>query len=321
MAGMPFPVMGSNFQGFNVGQAEKQGLDAAAPLAETAINLRQMGVDEEKKRQAIEYQKLLRSGADGMRKYAAEVTQQYPEVGQQISQEAEQYAGLFQDPNLSGDKAEQFANHFYESANNRIKAIKDAKATTAKPYAPTTQDEAVDFYRRKKEIDADTRPARGTSNADRARSEKRMQALRQVNAIWSQIEEMQSTAGEVPLIPGTANPDVRNFVESQPKEWRSKWDALRTELRKLEAQAGLQSSTDIIGPDREQSESYKLFNAGRTQKTPASGGVAQPKAAAREQTSDEAAIDWLKSPESKNNPYRSDILAALKARGVDVGGL
>lgn len=108
--------------GFGVSaEGVQNAVGAAAPLIQASQSLKQMGIDEEKKQQAINYQKLLRSGADGMRSYAQDVSGLYPELGKQIAQEAEQYATFFSDPSLTGEKAEQYASNFYESANNRIK--------------------------------------------------------------------------------------------------------------------------------------------------------------------------------------------------------
>lgn len=318
--------------GFGFGNAMKAGLDAGAPLAQAAVNLKQMGIEEEKKQAAIGFQKLLRSGVDGMRAYAQEVTTQFPEIGPQIAQEAEQYATFFQDPSLTGDKAEQYASAFYTSANNRIKAIKDTKAAAApKPYAPTTEDEAIRFDLAKKQNSADTRaPARGTS-ADAARSEKRRQALLQLPALWSQIEELQQgvpVPGEpgpdgkptqgglaVPLKPGTAKPDPAAYMAGMDPEQAKMLQDLRKQLNVLEATAGLEATKDLMGPAREQSASYRIY-AGQ-----GGGATSGRTAAAPARDPNEDALAWLRSPESRSNPYRKDVIAKLKKAGVDTGGL
>lgn len=120
------PIVGFGVSGAGVQDA----VGAAAPLAQASHSLEQRGINAQKAQEAANYQKLLRSGADGMRAYVTEVAGIHPELGQQLAQEAEQYATFFSDPNLTGDKAEQYASHFYESANNRIKfADESAKKT------------------------------------------------------------------------------------------------------------------------------------------------------------------------------------------------
>jgi hypothetical protein len=136
------PILGFGVSGAGVQDA----VGAAAPMVQASQNLEQRGINAQKAQEAANYQKLLRSGADGMRAYATEVAGIHPELGQQLAQEAEQYATFFNDPNLTGDKAEQYASHFYESANNRIKYADEqsgkAKEAQAKAEAKAKADQA-----------------------------------------------------------------------------------------------------------------------------------------------------------------------------------
>jgi hypothetical protein len=121
------PILGFGVSGAGVQDATA----AAAPILQASQTLEQRGINAKKAQEAANYQKLLRTGAEGMRAYAVEVSGIHPELGQQLAQEAEQYATFFSDPALTGDKAEQYASHFYESANNRIKHA-DESAKKAK---------------------------------------------------------------------------------------------------------------------------------------------------------------------------------------------
>lgn len=315
------PPAASGFQGFRVNEAQDAALDAAAPAVTAVQSLKQMGLDEERKQQAIGYQKLLRSGVDGMRQYVQEVQGQYPEVGQQLAQEAEQYAVFFQDPALTGDKAEQYASHFYESANNRIKAIKEAKAAAApKAWVPTSKEEHQENYKFEQDNKVFAPDSPGGSTADIARREKRMGALRQIPSIWAQLEELQTLATEVPLKPGTTEPDPAKLYASMDEVSQKKWDMLRKQLTTLESEAGLEASKDVIGPGRDSSASYKLFTASRSKDEKAGGFTIQPKTPKAE-SGNEAALAWLKSPESKKSPFRAQVLAELKKSGADTSGL
>lgn len=311
------PITGSVFP-----QAEKAGLEASAPFAQEVQGLKQMGEDEETKQKAIKYRQLLHTGADGMRQYAKEVGQEFPDLGNQLGAEAEQYATFLQDPSLDAAKAEEYTHHFYDSANNRVKAIKDSKEAAVKPWAPATMDEAVDFDRKKRENQADFRAPAKPAAGDAARTAKRMNALRKIPAMWKQIEEMQTSGGEVPLIPGKALPDVRAYVESQPKAWRTRWDDLRGKLNGYETDAGLEATADVMGPDRENSDSYKLYKApvggGGAAST---GGAVTPIPQPAPQNAIQGAVTWLKDPKNKADKRRAAILAEVQKAGVDTSGL
>ncbi|MDB5046975.1 MAG: hypothetical protein JWO30_46 [Fibrobacteres bacterium] len=317
-------------RGFGVsGAGIQDAVNAGAPVVQGEATMKQMGEEEETKQKAIAYRKLLHAGAPMMKQYAAEIGKEFPELGNQLSAEADQYGTFLQDPNLDAAQAEEYTHHFYDGANNRYKVLKDAKAPKPavekpeKPWAPTNAQEAEDWYRFKKETDSDYKTptgGRGGSAADRARAEKRMTALRKIPALWKQIEELRISGGEIPLIPGKDEPDMVAFRQQIPRALRTKWDDLRKELNKVEADAGLEASKEIMGPGIEKSASYKLYKA------PTAGGetgtrAPSPAAPAKSQNSVDAALEWLKDPKSKTHPRRADILAEVQKAGVDTSGL
>jgi hypothetical protein len=320
------PIRSSTFDA-----SMKSGLEAATPFVQGSQALKQMGEDEQRKQQAIAYRQLLHSGADGMRKYAQEVGNEFPDLGSQLGAEAEQYATFLQDPSLDAAKAEEYTHHFYESANNRVKAIKDTKEAAVKPWEPTTMEEAVKFDRSKRENEADFRADPAPLAADRTRAEKRMNALRKIPSMWKQIEEMQRSGGEVPLIPGKAEPDVRAYEDTQPKAWKEKWNKLRGELNKYEADAGLEASTDIMGPGRDSSASYKIYTSGAGSPAASSGSTPSPAAPAKSQSAVDSALQWVKDvkagriKDKKDKKFPNgrlpDIIEQLKTSGVDTSGL
>lgn len=136
------PIVGFGVSGAGVQDA----VQAAAPLVQASQHLEQKRINAQKAQEAANYQKLLRSGADGMRAYAAEVGQKYPELGQQLAIEAEQYATFLNDPSITGDKAEGYNSHFFESGNNRYKHMEEIGAkdreAKAKAEAQAKSDQA-----------------------------------------------------------------------------------------------------------------------------------------------------------------------------------
>jgi hypothetical protein len=72
------------------------------------------------KQRVARFQQLMSTGADGMKNYAAQVAQTDPELGAQLSKEAESLSPLFQDPQINGETARQAMSGFYQSANNRL---------------------------------------------------------------------------------------------------------------------------------------------------------------------------------------------------------
>ncbi len=343
---MPANAPESDFTGIgNYGAALKGAIDGATPFVQEAQELKQMGIQDQQKSQALEYQKLLRTGADGMRKYAQEIGNEFPELGQQLAHEAEQYAQFMQDPSLTGDKAEEYAHNYYSSADSRVKAIKAAKEPKPTPaWAPTTKEEAYDFEREKAELKAENetpKVGRG-STADAARAEKRMNALRQLPGIWAQIEELQtgtpvetreftdpvtkqkaSAVGKgIPIQPN-GNPDNVAFMTGLDNADESGASSkrlleLRKQLISLEADAGLEATKDIMGPGRDTSASYKLY-AGGSSAGPAT--VARPAAPSKPRNTIKDAEDWLKDPKNKGAKQYPAILAEVQKARKKANGL
>lgn len=350
MLALPMPVQ-TPFTGSGYNEALGAATAAAAPFEQKQQQLKtdsdrltQMGKDEETKQKAIAYRQLLHRGADGMRQYAAGVADEFPDLGNQLGAEADQYATFLQDPSLTGEKAEEYAHHFYESANNRYKVLKDAKAPPApKPWAPASMDEAVAFDRSKRENEADFRAPPKPNAADQARTAKRMKALRELPTVWAQIEDM--VRGNVAL-PETDTPiklDAIDYANAQTPEWQSalvnsisrskaqgaKYSDLRKRLGELEATAGLQATPSILGEPMLNSDSYKLY------KTVIGRGSGAPAPAAPPKPAPQAAVDgalqWIKDVKSGKikdektkdypNGHMAHILIEVRKAGIDTSGL
>jgi len=310
------------FQGFNVDKGVEGAMTAAAPVVQASQTLKALGDEEEKKQKAIAYQKVLRGGPDLMKQYADEVATQYPELGAQLQKEAASYEPFFSDPNLKGEDAEKYASHFYESADSRVKALKD---TQTKPeWHPATQQEAQDFYKYQQDNKAFPEPKPTKPSAgDQARSAKRIRALKEIPALWAQIEEMQKSGGEVPLVPGTLKPDTQAYMESQAKPWRKKWEDLRKRLNSMEGDAGMTASTEIMGPDLEKSsESYRHYKAIRSSGAP---DVSPNPAAGNQKVIPPDLLDWLRKSVGKTDSAtvqrRARVMTALTTQGVDTSAL
>lgn len=230
------------FRGLNAMPAMQQAAQQSmAPAAAAYDNLSQVGAastagvkQEANMQQAREFQKLLSSGADGMRAYVADVSAKHPDLGQQFGHELESFSPLFKDPSMTGEKAKGILTSVYTSWDNRIKEREKPIKAVRDPIA---DHEAM------KKIDQKYIKGRGATDADRARADKRAAAINEIPGIISELVNIGSKPNE---------------NDADPEEWSRRTRVLKDRLRDAEKNAGLPMTTFPLNKI-EDSPSFQLY--------------------------------------------------------------
>ncbi len=249
MAKMPMPVYipKPEFKGLGVmPEANARATDAARPVAEAYAGLEQKKVSDEQKLKAQQFTRLLQSGVEGMNGYATEVATKYPDLGRQFQTEIQSFAPLFQDPNLTGEKAREIYSWAYDSMNRRV-LERDKQVLEPTPEEKAKAELAM--HRKKKEIDEEFQDPKGASDFDKRRMRDLADSKKMLPVIWGKID---------------------NEWKKEPKDnidpeayttWQKGMKDLQKELNDAEIKAGYPATKNPFHEDRRKSKSWLEYAA------------------------------------------------------------
>lgn len=256
MAKMPMPVYipKPEFKGLGVmpeanaraAEGARPAMDAYGAIEQQKAGFEQKQISDEQKLKAQQFTRLLQSGVEGMSAYAADVGAKYPDLGQQFTKEIQSFAPLFQDPNLTGEKAREIYANVYDSFNRRV-LERDKQM-----FEPTPEDKAradLAMHRKKKEIDQEFENPKGASDFDKRRTREMADSKKMLNVIWGKID---------------------NEWKKEPKDnidpeaysgWQKGMKDLQKELNDAEIKAGYPATKNPFHNDRRKSKSWLEYAA------------------------------------------------------------
>lgn len=312
MAKMPMPVYvpEPQFKGLGVmPEASAKAEEAVQPLAQAYGAIEQQKISHEQKVKAQQFTRLLATGVEGMGAYATEVAAKYPDLGRQFATEIQTFAPLFQDPNLTGDKAREIYTGIYDSFNRRVQE-RDKQAHELTPEQKAQAE--LNMHRKKKEIDQefeDAKPPRPASDFDKRRMREMADSKKMLNVIWSKIDNEWKKQPEKEM-------DPEGFAT-----WQKGMKDLQRDLNDLEIKAGYPATRNPFHDERRQSKSWLEYaatvNDPAYKKAVGAASSATAKNANRAQVS--GALAWLNNPANKSSEKREAVIAKLKSLGVTSG--
>ena len=220
-----------------------------------------------KQQQATEFQKLMASGPQGMKAYIQDVATKHPDLAQRFASQLSSYETMYQNPNMDPTEMGKYTEMIYKSWDGQIK-----DAETPAKRDPVADAKAILDYKA-------ANPPKSTkkSAAEMAAEAKKAAAKLAIPGIWRQIEDITKTTeaganipegvgpdgkpmsgAQVPLIPGTARPDIKSMLDDEQKK---NLTTLQAELNKHELALGLPASGTVYGAVDE-NPSYNLYKSG-----------------------------------------------------------